>query len=119
MRLQFVTIGQNLNWPRGRLSLARKKNTKRIYDSRFSSSNNKGVKPKFNYCVFFDRQKYRDCRCQESFIKRFRGHDFWPCLSQTVMFGKSIVASTFMFLFKACQYEVVYSVFKVRLHFDY
>ena len=26
MRLQFVTIGQNLNWPRGRLSLARKKN---------------------------------------------------------------------------------------------
>ena len=25
MRLQFVTIGQNLNWPRGRLSLARKK----------------------------------------------------------------------------------------------
>ena len=26
MRLQFVTIGQNVNWPRGRLSLARKKN---------------------------------------------------------------------------------------------
>ena len=25
MRLQFVTIGQNLKWPRGRLSLARKK----------------------------------------------------------------------------------------------
>ena len=38
MRLQFVTIGQNLRWPRGRLSLARKKNTKGIDDSRFSSS---------------------------------------------------------------------------------
>ena len=25
MRLQFVGIGQNLNWPRGKLSLARKK----------------------------------------------------------------------------------------------
>ena len=25
MRLKFVTIGQNLRWPRGRLSLARKK----------------------------------------------------------------------------------------------
>ena len=25
MRLQFLTIGQNLNWPRGRLSLAQKK----------------------------------------------------------------------------------------------
>ena len=41
MRLQFVTIGQNVNWPRERLSLARKKKTpKRIYDSRFSSSKN-------------------------------------------------------------------------------
>ena len=39
MRLQFVTIGQNLNWPRGRLSLARKKTWKGIYD-RFSSSKN-------------------------------------------------------------------------------
>ena len=39
MRLKFVTIGQNLKWPRGRLSLARKKKTsKKIYDSRFSSS---------------------------------------------------------------------------------
>ena len=25
MRQKFVTIGQNLKWPRGRLSLARKK----------------------------------------------------------------------------------------------
>ena len=33
MRLQFVTIGQNLNWPRGRLSLARKKKTQREFDS--------------------------------------------------------------------------------------
>ena len=40
MRLKFVTIGENLKWPRGRLSLARKKNTKGIYDSRFSSSKN-------------------------------------------------------------------------------
>ena len=45
MRLQFVRIGQNLNWPRGRLSLARKKNIEgNIYDSRFSSSNK---------CIFF------------------------------------------------------------------
>ena len=38
MRLKFVTIGQNLKWPRGRLSVARKKN-KGIYDSCFSSCN--------------------------------------------------------------------------------
>ena len=31
MRLQFVTIGQNLNWPRGRLSLARKKKHRREF----------------------------------------------------------------------------------------
>ena len=31
MRLQFVTIGQNLNWPRGRLSLARKKKQRREF----------------------------------------------------------------------------------------
>ena len=37
MRLQFVTIGQNLNWPPQ--VLREKKNTKGIYDSRFSSSN--------------------------------------------------------------------------------
>ena len=40
MRLKFVAIGQNLKWPRGILSLARKKNTKGIYDSRFSLSKN-------------------------------------------------------------------------------
>ena len=45
MRLKFVTIGPNLRWPRGRLSLARKKNTKGIYDSRFSSSNNTPSSP--------------------------------------------------------------------------
>ena len=38
MRPKFVTIGQNLKWPRERLSLARKKSTNGIYDSRFSSS---------------------------------------------------------------------------------
>ena len=31
MHLQFVTIGQNLNWPRGRLSLARKKKRRREF----------------------------------------------------------------------------------------
>ena len=31
MRLQFITIGQNLNWPRGRLSLARKKKHRREF----------------------------------------------------------------------------------------
>ena len=31
MRLQFVTIGQNLNWPRGRLSLPRKKKHRREF----------------------------------------------------------------------------------------
>ena len=31
MRLQFVTIGQNLNWMRGRLSLARKKKQRREF----------------------------------------------------------------------------------------
>ena len=31
MRLQFVMIGQNLNWPCGRLSLARKKKTRREF----------------------------------------------------------------------------------------
>ena len=31
MRLQFVGIGQNLNWPRGRLSLARKKKHQREF----------------------------------------------------------------------------------------
>ena len=31
MRLQFVTIGQNVNWPRGRLSLARKKKHRREF----------------------------------------------------------------------------------------
>ena len=40
MRLQFVTIGQNLNWARRRLSLAGKKTAKGIYDSHFSSSKN-------------------------------------------------------------------------------
>ena len=39
MRLGSVTIGQNLKWPRGRLSLVRKKTSKGNYDSRFSSSN--------------------------------------------------------------------------------
>ena len=31
MRLKFVTIGQNLKWPRGRLSLARKKKHRREF----------------------------------------------------------------------------------------
>ena len=31
MRLKFVTIGQNVKWPRGRLSLARKKKTRREF----------------------------------------------------------------------------------------
>ena len=49
MHLQFVTIGQNLNWLHGRLSLAQKKNTKRIYDNRFSSSNYYGYKSAHNF----------------------------------------------------------------------
>ena len=39
MRLQFVTIGQNLKWPRGGQVLRQKKTLKGIYDSPFSSSN--------------------------------------------------------------------------------
>ena len=31
MRLKFVTISQNLKWPRGRLSLARKKKERREF----------------------------------------------------------------------------------------
>ena len=47
MRLKFVTIGQKVKWPRGRLSLARKKHRKK--DSGFSSSN----KGRFSQCISF------------------------------------------------------------------
>ena len=40
--VRLVTIGQNLEWPRGRISLARK-NPDRTYNYRFSSIDNVNV----------------------------------------------------------------------------
>ena len=39
MCLQFLTIGQNLKWPRWALCLAGQKTWKKNYDSRFSCGN--------------------------------------------------------------------------------
>ena len=53
MRLQFVTIGQNVNWPRGRLSLARKKKHEEIT---------------LNYCMTIDES--------EAHLRIFHNSDF-------------------------------------------
>ena len=50
MRLQFITIGQNLNWLRGRLSLARKKKHRREFMTLALARVIKGLKSSVVLC---------------------------------------------------------------------
>ena len=55
MHLQFVTIGENLKWPRGRLSLARKKTSQGNYDPGLISSSK-------NFQIYFAAEKHQSMK---------------------------------------------------------